>query len=162
MTQVIQGNSLRCLFTDTPPSLQLVYPLIAFDVYSNGSPLLRAPSRSSSNPVSSLLKPCYTQHPCALYCSSQVLFRFYWLRIARILSSYSRNIGYPVLLSAFNAKEASFGIICGSRAATLALGSPLVCAAARHPDMFDQSEEPRIYEPYFSPSGQGVRFIPLF
>ena len=26
MSQVIQGNNLRCLFTDTPPSLQQAYP----------------------------------------------------------------------------------------------------------------------------------------
>ena len=26
MSQVIQGNNLRCLFTDTPPLLQHVYP----------------------------------------------------------------------------------------------------------------------------------------
>ncbi|KAF8268770.1 CNH domain-containing protein [Lactarius quietus] len=40
MSQVIQGNNLRCLFTDTPPSLQQAYPRMSRSSLSsyNGSP----------------------------------------------------------------------------------------------------------------------------
>ena len=44
MFQVIQGNNLRCLFTDTPPSLQQAYPrmsrssLSLYDDGGGGSP----------------------------------------------------------------------------------------------------------------------------
>ena len=44
MSQVIQGNNLRCLFTDTPPSLQQAYPrmsrssLSLYDGGGGGSP----------------------------------------------------------------------------------------------------------------------------
>ena len=41
MSQVIQGNNLRCLFPDTPPSLQQAYPRMSrssLSSYNNGNP----------------------------------------------------------------------------------------------------------------------------
>ena len=36
MSQVIQGNHLRCLFTDTPPSLQQAYSRMSLSSYNGG------------------------------------------------------------------------------------------------------------------------------
>ena len=44
MSQVIQGNNLRCLFTDTPPSLQQAYPRMSRSSLSSyNGPAANAP-----------------------------------------------------------------------------------------------------------------------
>ena len=65
MSQVIQGNNLRCLFTDTPPSLQQAYTRMSrssLSSYNNGSV-----SGSSFTSHSHSSFPAYGQPPLTVY-----------------------------------------------------------------------------------------------
>ena len=67
MSQVIQGNNLRCLFTDTPPSLQQAYPRMSRSSLSsyNGSGSFGHANAPYGGGHSSY--PAYGQSPVSVY-----------------------------------------------------------------------------------------------